>query len=167
MMWLQYGDVIESYFFPNEERRDVTFNGDHYRTMLIDFLWPELQNIDIEEMWFQSSINHINTKSISLASTRWCQFHTVDATFDMLKDKFSYWIILGWEFVNWMSQTCDTKTLEDYIKAQVYTDNSRSLAHLEIKIHRTIAGIQQHSRTRWSKIEVIGCVSVSKTMINI
>lgn len=47
---LWHGGIIGPYFFRNGEGRAVTVNGERYRTMLTEFLWPELENMDISEM---------------------------------------------------------------------------------------------------------------------
>ena len=41
------------YFFVDENDRHVTVNGERYRAMLGDYLWPELDEFDINDMWFQ------------------------------------------------------------------------------------------------------------------
>ena len=40
-------------FFVDENDRHVTVNGERYRAMLEDYLWPELDELDIKDMWFQ------------------------------------------------------------------------------------------------------------------
>ena len=47
------GGVIGPYFFVDENNRHVTVNGERYRAMLEDYLWPELDELDINDMWFQ------------------------------------------------------------------------------------------------------------------
>ena len=47
------GGVIGPYFFVDENDRHVTVNGERYRAMLEDYLWPELDELDINDMWFQ------------------------------------------------------------------------------------------------------------------
>lgn len=55
-----------------EEGRAVTVNGERYRTMLTEFRWPELNNIDTSEMRFQQD---------------GAACHTNDATLELLKEK--------------------------------------------------------------------------------
>ncbi|GFT22155.1 hypothetical protein TNCV_3271981 [Trichonephila clavipes] len=45
-----YG-LVES-FFKNDEGHNVTVNGDRYRAMIINFFIPELNNHDVQELWF-------------------------------------------------------------------------------------------------------------------
>lgn len=44
---LWHSGIIGPYFFRNESGVIVTVNGKRYRRMLTEFLWPELDNIDI------------------------------------------------------------------------------------------------------------------------
>ncbi|GFV79216.1 hypothetical protein TNCV_70841 [Trichonephila clavipes] len=45
-----YG-LVES--FKNDEGHNVTVNGDRYRAMITNFFIPELNNHDVQELWFQ------------------------------------------------------------------------------------------------------------------
>ena len=47
------GGVIGPYFFVDENDRHVAVNGERYRAMLEDYLWAELDELDINDMWFQ------------------------------------------------------------------------------------------------------------------
>ncbi|GFX53340.1 DUF4817 domain-containing protein, partial [Trichonephila clavipes] len=47
------GGIIGPYFFKNEEGHNVTVNGDRYRAMITNFFIPELNNHDVQELWFQ------------------------------------------------------------------------------------------------------------------
>ena len=46
------GGVIGPYFCVHENDHHVTTNGERYRAMLEDYLWPELDELDINDMWF-------------------------------------------------------------------------------------------------------------------
>ena len=72
------GGVIGPYFVVDENDRHVTVNGERYRAMLKDYLWPELDELDINDMWFQQD---------SATS------HTVCVTIDLLKGKFGERVI--------------------------------------------------------------------------
>ncbi|GFW92414.1 transposase [Trichonephila clavipes] len=67
------GGIIGSYFFKNDEGHNVTVNCDRYRAMIITFFIPELNNHEVQELWFQQD-----------GTT--C--HTARATIDLLKDTF-------------------------------------------------------------------------------
>ena len=45
--------MIGPYFFVDENDRHVAVNGERYRDMLEDYLWPELEKLDINDMWFK------------------------------------------------------------------------------------------------------------------
>ncbi|GFT77882.1 putative DD41D transposase [Trichonephila clavipes] len=64
--------AVES-FFKNDEGHNVTFNGDRYRAMITNFFIPELNNHDVQEVWFQQD-------------GAICQ--TACAIIDLLKDTF-------------------------------------------------------------------------------
>ncbi|GFV79266.1 uncharacterized protein TNCV_71341 [Trichonephila clavipes] len=46
------GGIIGPYF-KNDEGHNVTVNGDRYRAMITNFFIPELNNHDVQELWFQ------------------------------------------------------------------------------------------------------------------
>ncbi|GFY20003.1 putative DD41D transposase [Trichonephila clavipes] len=64
--------LVES-FFKNDAGRNVTVNGDRYRAMITNFFIPELNNHDVQELWFQQE---------------GATCHTALATIDLLKDTF-------------------------------------------------------------------------------
>ncbi|GFU34867.1 DUF4817 domain-containing protein [Trichonephila clavipes] len=76
-LWV--GGIIGPYFFKNDEGHNVTVNGDRYRAMITNFFIPELNNHDVQELWFQQD-----------GTT--C--HTARATIDLLKDTFGNRLIL-------------------------------------------------------------------------
>jgi len=47
------GGVIGSYFFENEAGNAVIVNGVRYCNMITEFLWPQLDGMDMEDTWFQ------------------------------------------------------------------------------------------------------------------
>ncbi|GFV64865.1 putative transposable element [Trichonephila clavipes] len=67
------GGIIGPYFFKNDEGHNVTVNGDRYRAMINNFFIPELNNHDVQELWFQQD---------------GATCHTARATIDLLKDTF-------------------------------------------------------------------------------
>ncbi|GFW01401.1 putative transposable element [Trichonephila clavipes] len=85
------GGIIGPYF-KNDEGHNVTVNGDRYRAMITNFFIPELNNHDVQELWFQQD-----------GAT--CP--TARATIDLLKDKFGDRLISGLGPVNWPPRSCD------------------------------------------------------------
>ncbi|GFW22590.1 uncharacterized protein TNCV_1478871 [Trichonephila clavipes] len=107
------------------------FNGDRYRALITNFFIPELNNHDVQELWFQQD-----------GST--C--HTARATIDLLKDTFGDRLISHFGPVNWPPRSCDLTPLDyflwGYVKSLVYADKPHTLDHLEDNIRRVIADIR-------------------------
>ncbi|GFW29324.1 putative transposable element [Trichonephila clavipes] len=94
------GGIIGPYFFKNDEGHNVTVNGDRYRAMITNFFIPELNNNDVQELWFQQDVST-------------CQ--TARATIDLLKDTFGDRLISRFGPVNWPPRSCDLTPL-DYFR---------------------------------------------------
>ncbi|GFU47723.1 putative transposable element [Trichonephila clavipes] len=69
-----------------------SINGDRYRAMITNFFIPELNNHDVQELWFQQD---------------GATCHTARATIDLLKDKFGEHLISRFGAVNWPPRSCD------------------------------------------------------------
>ncbi|GFW92249.1 uncharacterized protein TNCV_3541351 [Trichonephila clavipes] len=65
------GGIIGPYFFKNDEGHNVTVNGDRYRAMITNFFIPELNNHDVQELWFQQdgATCHTACATIDLLNT--------------------------------------------------------------------------------------------------
>ncbi|GFT89637.1 hypothetical protein TNCV_3137321 [Trichonephila clavipes] len=105
------GGIIGPYFFKNDEGHNVTVNGDRYRAMITNFFIPELNNHDVQELWFQQD---------------GATCHTARATIDLLKDTFGDRLISRFGPVNWPPRSCDLTPLDyflwGYVKSLVYAD---------------------------------------------
>ncbi|GFU62736.1 transposase [Trichonephila clavipes] len=125
------GGIIGPYFFKNDESHNVTVNGDRYRAMITNFFIPELNNHDVQELWFQQD---------------GATCHTACATIDLLKDTFGDRLISRFEPVNWPPRSCDLTPLDyflwGYVKSLVYADKPQTLDHLEDNISCVIADIR-------------------------
>ncbi|GFW28854.1 uncharacterized protein TNCV_201771 [Trichonephila clavipes] len=110
---------------------NVTVNGDRYRATITNFFIPELNNHDVQELWFQQD-----------GAT--CQ--TARATIDLLKDTFGDRLISRFGPENWPPRSCDLTPLDyflwGYVKSLVYADKPQTLDHLEDTIRRVIADIR-------------------------
>ncbi|GFX87847.1 DUF4817 domain-containing protein [Trichonephila clavipes] len=99
--------------------------------MITNFFIPELNNHDVQVLWFQQ-----------YGAT--C--HTARATIDLLKDTFGDHLISRFGPVNWPPRSCDLTPLDyflwGYVKSLVYADTPPTLDHLEDNIHRVIADIR-------------------------
>ncbi|GFW46474.1 putative LOC100569746 [Trichonephila clavipes] len=99
--------------------------------MITNFFIPELNNHDVQELWFQQD---------------GATCHTARATIDLLKDTFGDRLISHFGPVNWPSRSYDLTPLDyflwGYIKSLVYSDKPQTLDPLEDNIHRVIADIR-------------------------
>ncbi|GFV85653.1 transposable element Tc3 transposase [Trichonephila clavipes] len=97
---------------------------------ITNFFIPELNNHDVQELWFQQD-------------DAIC--HTARATFDLLKDTFGDRPISRFGPVNWPPRSYDLTPLDyflwGYVKSLVYADKPQTLDHLEDNIFRVIADI--------------------------
>ncbi|GFT79820.1 putative transposable element [Trichonephila clavipes] len=122
------GGIIGPYFFKDDEGHNVTVNGDRYRAMIISFFIPELNNHDVQELWFQQD---------------GATCHTARATIALLKDTFGDRLISRFGPVNWPPRSCDLTPLDyflwGYVKSLVYADKPQTLDHLDDNIRRVIA----------------------------
>ncbi|GFX95553.1 uncharacterized protein TNCV_4825681 [Trichonephila clavipes] len=110
--------------------------------MITNFFIPELNNHDVQELWFQQD-----------GAT--CL--TARATIDLLKDPFGDRLISRFGPVNWPPRSCDLTPLDyflwSYVKSLAYADKPQTLDHLEDFIRRVIA-IYDHKC--WKKSSKIG-----------
>ena len=67
-----------SFFFENDQEEAVTVNGDHYRAILNEFLFTEIEEEDVGNIWFQQDGDTC---------------HTAEATLDVLHPIFEDRII--------------------------------------------------------------------------
>ncbi|GFW32077.1 uncharacterized protein TNCV_2601031 [Trichonephila clavipes] len=99
--------------------------------MITNFFIPELNNHDVQELWFQQD-----------GAT--CP--TARATIDLLKDTLSDRLISRFGHVNWPPRSCDLTLLDfflwGYVKSLVYADKPQTLDHLEDNIRLVIADIR-------------------------
>ncbi|GFV56313.1 uncharacterized protein TNCV_1312121 [Trichonephila clavipes] len=98
---------------------------------MTNFFIPELNNHDVQELWFQQD---------------GATCHTARATIDLLKDTFGDRLISRFGPVNRPPRYCDLTPLDyflgDYVKSLVYADKPQTLDHLEDNIRRIIADIR-------------------------
>ncbi|GFS48491.1 transposable element Tcb2 transposase [Trichonephila clavipes] len=99
--------------------------------MITNFFIPELNNREVQELWFQQD-----------GAT--CP--TARAIIDLLKDTFGDRLISRFGPVNWPPRSCDLTPLDyflwGYVKSLVYADKPQTLDHLEDNIRRVIADIR-------------------------
>ncbi|GFV83313.1 transposable element Tc3 transposase [Trichonephila clavipes] len=99
--------------------------------MITNLFIPELNNHDVQELWFQQD---------------GATCHTARATIDLLKDTFGDHLISRFGPMNWPPRSCDLTPLNyflwGYVKSLVYADKPQMLDHLEDNIRRVIADIR-------------------------
>ncbi|GFW96813.1 uncharacterized protein TNCV_2159491 [Trichonephila clavipes] len=103
----------------------------HDTHQLTNFFIPELNNHDVQELWFQQD---------------GATCHTARATIELLKDTLGDRLISRFGPVNWPPRSCDLTLLDyflwGYVKSLVYADKPQTLDHLEDNIRRVIADIR-------------------------
>ncbi|GFX77242.1 hypothetical protein TNCV_5063751 [Trichonephila clavipes] len=109
--------------------------------MITNFFIPELNNHDVQELWFQQD---------------GATCHTARATIDLLKDTFGDRLISRFGPVNWPPRSCDLTPLDYFlwgcVKSLVYADKPQTLDHLEDNIRRVNADIRPQMLEKSSKI---------------
>ncbi|GFT78420.1 DUF4817 domain-containing protein [Trichonephila clavipes] len=99
--------------------------------MITNFFIPELNNHDVQELWFQQD---------------GATCHTAHTIIDLLKDTFGDRLISRFEPVNWPPRYCDLTPLDyflwSYVKSLVYADKPQTLNHLEDNIRSVISDIR-------------------------
>ncbi|GFT86439.1 uncharacterized protein TNCV_3259381 [Trichonephila clavipes] len=99
--------------------------------MITNFFIPELNNQDVQELWFQQD---------------GATCHTARATIDLLKDTFGDRLISHFGPLNWPPRSCDLTPLDyflwGYVKSLVYADKPQTLGHFQDNIRCVIADIR-------------------------
>ncbi|GFW51526.1 transposable element Tc3 transposase [Trichonephila clavipes] len=112
------GGIIGPNFFKNDEGHNVTVNGDRYRAMITNFFILELNNHDVQKLWFQQD---------------GVTCHTARATIDLLKHTFGDRLISRFGPVNWPPRSYDLTPLDyflwSYVKSLVSVDKPQTLDH--------------------------------------
>ncbi|GFW29487.1 retrovirus-related Pol polyprotein from transposon TNT 1-94 [Trichonephila clavipes] len=126
-----YVDDLAIFCNNDKMYEDIVINGDRYRVIITSFFIPELNNHDVQELWFQQD---------------GATCHAARATIDLLKDTFGDRLISRFGPVNWPSRFCDLTPLDcflwGYVTSLVYADKPQTLDHLEDNIRRVIADIR-------------------------
>ncbi|GFV73348.1 uncharacterized protein TNCV_2010871 [Trichonephila clavipes] len=82
---IQYGG-IDPRLVTKWVRVQIPNNGDRYTAMITNFFIPELNNLDVQELWFEQD---------------GATCHTARATIDLLKDTFGDHLMSRFGPVNW------------------------------------------------------------------
>ena len=126
------GGVIGPYFFENEVGSTVTVNGLRYREMINDFLWSELDGIDLDNVYFQQD---------------GATCHTSNETIALLREKFPDRVISRRGDHNWPPRSCDLTPCDfflwGHVKDKVYANSPASIQDLKDRIREAIEDIGQ------------------------
>lgn len=99
--------------------------------MITNFLWPELEDMNVDDMWFQQD---------------GATCHTANETMALLREKFNGRVISQRGDVDWPPRSCDLTPLDfflwGYLKKKVYVDKPATIQELKDEIIRHINGIE-------------------------
>jgi len=119
--------VIGPYFFENDAGNAVTVNGVRYHNMITEFLWAQLDGMDMEGMWFQQD---------------GATCHTACKTMELLREKFPGRVISRNGDQNWPLRSCDLSPCDfflwGFVKSRVYANKPQTIPELKAEIGRVI-----------------------------
>lgn len=123
--------IMGPYFFEDYDGNAVTVNGERYRTMIRDFLRPQIQ--DRPGLWYQQD-----------GATA----HTARDTMDLLRQCFGDNIISRYGNVNWPSRSPDLTSpdffLWGYLKERVYVNKPETMQELKENIRHEIRELNRN-----------------------
>ncbi|GFT00723.1 uncharacterized protein TNCV_3114071 [Trichonephila clavipes] len=108
--------------------------------MITNFFIPELNNDDVQELWFQQD---------------GATCHTARATIDLLKDTFGDRLISRFGPVNWPPRSCDLTPLDYFLWGYV---KSMRIIHKRLTIWKTTFTVLLpiYGHKCWKKLSKIG-----------
>ena len=121
--------IIGPYFF-QENGRAVTVNSGRYVTMIEEFFLPALEEMDLDNVWFQQD-----------GATA----HTARVSMNVLRAAFPEWLISLRGNLNWPAHLPDLAPCDyflwGYLRFLVYNDHPHTLEQLQNNIQIEIANI--------------------------
>lgn len=125
------GGIIGPFFFENDEGNALTVTGVRYRDMINNFFVPELEDLSLENMWFQQD---------------GATCHTARETLALLREHFPGRVISRFGDENFPPRSCDLTPLDyflwGYLKSLVYVNKPTTIEALKAEIVRCINEIQ-------------------------
>ncbi|CAK9817074.1 Transposable element Tc3 transposase [Anthophora quadrimaculata] len=122
--------IIGPFFFEDNAGNAVTATAEHYQSMLSDFLWPELNPIDVSDVYFQQDD---------------VTCHTTRENVQFLRSKFGQRVISRNADINWPPRSCDLTPLDfflwGYLKSRVYAVKLETINDLKDNIRVAIREI--------------------------
>lgn len=126
-----YGGVIGPYFFEDDAENALTVNGERYREMITHFLWPQLNNMNLADIWFQQD---------------GATCHAANETTDLLQEKFPDHLISRNGDQNWPPRSCDLTPCDfflwGFVKSNVYVNKPKTIPELKMAIRSVIGEIE-------------------------
>ena len=123
--------VIRPYFFENEAGAAILVNGLRYQTMINEFLWPELEDIDVDDVYLYQ---------------KGATSHTSGENIGLLREKFPGRAISRNDDYYWPPRSCDLTPLDfflwDDVEDKVYADAPHPIQELKEKIRAIIDEIE-------------------------
>ena len=105
-------------------------NGNRYSSMIIEYFWPQSDDMDLEDMWFQQN-----------GATS----HTANVTINLLQTKFGECVISRNGPVGWPARWCDLTPLDyflqSYVKSMVYANKPATIDELRANSEPEIAAV--------------------------
>ena len=132
-VWCDFwaGRIIGPYFFENEAGAAVSVSGLRYRTVINEFFWTELGDMDVDNVYLQQD---------------GATCHTSGETIGILRDKFLGRVISRNSNYNWPPRSCNLTSLDffrgGYEEGKVYADAPQSIQKLKEKICAIIDEIE-------------------------
>jgi hypothetical protein len=125
------GRVIGPYFFENKAGNAVTVNGVRNCNMITDFLWPQLEGMDMEDMWFQQD---------------GATCHTAREITELLQEKLPGHVTSRNGDQNWPQRSCDLTPCDiflwGFVKSRVYANKPQTIPELKAEIRCVIGEIE-------------------------
>ena len=126
-----HGGIIGPFFFQNDQGATVTVNGERYRATLNEFLFPNVEENDMDDVWFQQD---------------GATCHTANVTIELLGTVFENRIISRNSDVNWPPRSCDLSPLDYFlwgaVKDKCYANHPKTIEALKHEIEVVIQEIQ-------------------------
>lgn len=126
------GGVIGPFFFEDDIGNAVTVNGERYRQMIRNNLWPALGEVDTGNMCFQQD---------------GATCHTSRETVTLLHEKFPQSVISLRGDQVWPARSCDLTPCDfflwGYVKSKAYVNKPQTIPQLKEEIERVINDINR------------------------
>ena len=137
-----YGVIIGPFFFKNEQGATVRSNDERYRAMVNEFLFPKIEEEDMDDIWFQQD---------------GAIYHSVNVTIDLFRTVFENRIINRNSDVNRPPWRCDLTPLDYFLWGDVndkcyanHPETIEALKHeIEVAIHEIEAQTIENVLKKW------------------